>query len=280
MENTFKNAKTQFIEVNGNAIAYRLVGDESPIPLLCLQHFTGTMDGWDPAVVDELGKSRRVILFDNTGVGESKGTTPNTVAAMAEDAAAFLKALNIEKVDLLGFSLGGFISQLILDQYPDLVRKAILAGTCPQGGEGCATFQQFVQGSAGKEGADAYLYFFFEDSDKSRNLGYALLGRFVANNPNWAPVYNEQVMTAQIQAITGWANVPDPEHLLLERIKHPVMIVNGSNDHMFATQGSYDMFNQLEDATLALYPDASHGSLFQYPYLFSNQAVFFLENEI
>jgi pimeloyl-ACP methyl ester carboxylesterase len=283
MENTsnsFKNAKSQFILVNGNAIAYRVIGQGSSVPLLCLQHFTGNMDGWDPAVIDGLSATRQVILFDNTGVGESEGDTPNTVAAMAQDTLAFLKALQIDKVDLLGFSLGGFISQLILDEHPELVRKAILAGTCQQGGKGCATFRNFLKGSVGIEGADRYLYYFFENSKKSRSLGYALLKRFVERDPKWTPGFRQQTLLAQTEAIVDWADMPDPGNPLLKRVKHQVMIVTGSNDHMFATENSYAMFQQLEDATLSIYPDASHGSLFQYPYLFTSQATFFLENEI
>jgi pimeloyl-ACP methyl ester carboxylesterase len=278
--NSFKNAKSQFVSVNGKQMAYRLIGDESAVPLLCLQHFTGNMDGWDPAVINALSSTRRVILFDNTGVGESEGDTPNTVAAMALDTLAFLKALQIEKVDLLGFSLGGFISQLILDDHPELVRKAILAGTCQQGGKGCLTFRDFLKGSAGTEGAERYLYYFFENSDKSRKLGYALLKRFAENNPKWTPGFRQQTLVAQTEAIVGWGELPDPENPLLKRIKHQVMIVTGSNDHMFASENSYAMFQQLEDATLSMYPDASHGSLFQYPQLFANQATFFLDNDI
>jgi pimeloyl-ACP methyl ester carboxylesterase len=278
--NSFKTAKTQFVSVKGQKLAYRLIGDESTVPLLCLQHFTGNMDGWDPAVIDTLSATRRVILFDNTGVGESEGETPNTVAAMAQDTIAFLKALQIEKVDLLGFSLGGFISQLILDKHPQLVRKAILAGTCQQGGKGCSTFRDFLKGSVGIEGADRYLYYFFESSEKSRKLGYALLKRFTERDPKWTPGFKQQTLVAQTEAIMGWGEIPDPENPLLKRIKHLVMIVSGSNDHMFASENSYVMFQQLEDSILSMYPDASHGSLFQYPYLFTNQALFFLDNDI
>ncbi|MCR8560330.1 alpha/beta hydrolase [Mucilaginibacter sp. BJC16-A38] len=280
ISNSFKTAITQFVNVNGHQLAYRLIGDNSDIPLLCLQHFTGNMDGWDPAVIDALSSTRRVILFDNTGVGESEGETPNTVAAMARDTIAFLNALKIEKVDLLGFSLGGFISQLILEEHPQLVRKAILAGTCQQGGKGCSTFRDFLKGSVGIEGADRYLYYFFENSEKSRKLGYALLKRFTERDPKWTPGFRQQTLVAQTEAIVGWGEVPEPANPLLKRIKHQVMIVTGSNDHMFATSNSYEMFQQLPDAILSIYPDASHGSLFQYPYLFTNQALFFLDNEI
>ena len=277
---TYESAKTKYIDVNGVQIAYRTIGSESAIPLLCLQHFTGNMDGWDPLIINGLSKNRQVILFDNTGVGESGGSTPNTVSAMANDTLAFLKAMNVKKVDLLGFSLGGFISQLIMKDEPQLVRKAILVGTCQQGGEGISNFRDYVNASANIEGAERYLYFFFENSERSRALGYAVLKRFFERDPNWHPSFTEQTFLAQTEAIVGWGEVPDSSTPLLTKIKHPVLIINGSNDHMFATANSYVMFQQLENARLSLYPDSAHGSFFQYPELFNNEAIYFLDNEI
>lgn len=278
LPSTYENAKTAFIDVNGVSIAYRSIGPISAVPLLCLQHFTGNMDGWDPAVINGLSKERQVILFDNTGVGESGGITPATVTAMAADTLAFLTAMGLRQVDLLGFSLGGFISQLIMSERPEIVRKAILAGTCQQGGEGISRFREFANGAAALEGADRYFYFFFEDTATSRSLGNALLQRFQQRDPNWHPGFTAQTFEAQTRAIEGWGNVPDANAPLLTRIKHPVLIVNGSNDHMFATANSYTMFQQLPNAILTLYPDAAHGSLFQYPRLFVGQANCFLDN--
>jgi pimeloyl-ACP methyl ester carboxylesterase len=277
---THETAQTAFIDVNGVRIAYRSIGPTSAIPLLCLQHFTGNMDGWDPAVINGLSRDRQVILFDNTGVGESGGTTPDTVAAMAKDTLAFLDAMGFRRVDLLGFSLGGFISQLIMSEKPEIVRKAILVGTCQQGGEGISVFRKFCNGAKGLEGAELYFYFFFEDTASSRSRGYALLKRFQERDPNWHPGYTPQTYEAQTRAILGWGNVPDPDSPLLTKITHPVLIVNGSNDHMFATANSYTMFQQLSNAVLALYPDAAHGSLFQYPGLFNSHANYFLDYSI
>ncbi|MDB4903594.1 MAG: alpha/beta hydrolase fold protein [Mucilaginibacter sp.] len=283
MENlppTCENAKTAFVKVNDVQIAYRTIGSPSAIPLLCLQHFTGNMNDWDPSVINGLSKDRQVIIFDNTGVGESGGKTPDNVPAMAVDTLAFLKAIKLEKVDLLGFSLGGFISQLMMSEKPELVRKAILAGTCQQGGEGIENFRNFVNGAEYVDGAERYLYYFFENSERSRSLGYAVLKRFLERDPKWAPEYTEQTILAQTEAIVGWGNVPDSKTPLLTKIKHPVLIINGSNDHMFATVNSYIMFQQLSNAILSLYPDSAHGSLFQYPKLFNNEANYFLDNEI
>ena len=280
LSSTYESAKTEYIDVNGIQIAYRTIGSPSAIPLLCLQHFTGNMNGWDPLVINGLSKSRQVILFDNTGVGESGGSTPDTVSAMANDTVAFFKAMNLKKVDLLGFSLGGFISQLIMSDEPELVRKAILVGTCQQGGEGISNFRDFVKGAENIEGAERYLYFFFENSERSRSLGYAVLKRFLERDPNWAPGFTEQTFLAQTEAIVGWGEVPDSGAPLLTKIKHPVLIINGSNDHMFASANSYVMFRQLENAVLSLYPDSAHGSFFQYPELFNNEAIYFLDNDI
>jgi pimeloyl-ACP methyl ester carboxylesterase len=275
---TYETARTAFVNVNGVSIAYRSIGLTSAVPLLCLPHFTGTMDGWDPAVINGLSKERQVILFDNMGVGESAGTTPDTVTVMAADTLAFLAALGLRKVDLLGFSLGGFISQLTMSEKPEIVRKAILVGTCQQGGEGISTFREFVKGAAGLEGADQYFYFFFEDTTTSRTLGHALLSRFHQSDPNWHPSFTDETFEAQTKAILGWGDVPDGNSPMLTRIRHPVLIVNGSNDHMFATANSLTMFQQLPNAVLSLYPDSSHGSIFQYPGLFTNQANCFLDN--
>lgn len=278
ISHTFENAGTAFIDVNGISIAYRSVGPASAVPLLCLQHFTGNMDGWDPAVIDGLSRERRVILFDNTGVGESGGNTPDTVAAMAKDTLAFLAAMGLREVDLLGFSLGGFISQLIMSERPEIVRKAILAGTCQQGGDGISVFREFCLGAEGLEGADHFLYYFFEDSETSRSMGYALLERFHHRDPHWHSEFTAQTFEAQTSAILGWGEVPDANSPLLRKIRQPVLIVNGSNDHMFATANSYTMFQQLPRAVLAFYPDSAHGSIFQYPELFVSQANYFLDH--
>ena len=280
LSSTYENAKTEYINVNGVQIAYRTIGSRSPVPLLCLQHFTGNMDGWDPLVINGLSKDRQVILFDNTGVGESGGNTPNTVSAMANDTLAFLEAINLKKVDLLGFSLGGFIAQLIMSEKPEVVRKTILIGTCQQGGEGISNFRDFVNASEHIDGAERYLYFFFENSERSRNAGYAVLDRFLERDPNWRPGFTEQSFLAQTEAIVGWGEVPDSKVPLLTKVKHPVLIINGSNDHMFASANSYMMFLELENAVLSLYPDSAHGSFFQYPGLFNNEAKYFLDNEI
>ena len=278
IQSTYENARTAFIDVNGVSLAYRSIGPVSAVPLLCLQHFTGNMDGWDPAVIDGLSKDRQVILFDNTGVGESAGKTPDTVAAMVGDTLAFLAAMGLRQVDLLGFSLGGFISQMIMSEKPEIVRKAILAGTCQQGGDGIGSFREFTNGAAGLDGPDRYFYFFFEDTETSRSLGWALLKRFQKRDPNWQPGFTAQTFEAQTKAILGWAKIPDTKAPLLTKIRHPVLVVNGSNDHMFATANSYTMFQQLPHAILALYPDSAHGSIFQYPGLFTSQANCFLDN--
>ncbi len=257
LSSTYESAKTEYIDVNGIQIAYRTIGSLSSIPLLCLQHFTGNMDGWDPLVINGLSKNRQVILFDNTGVGESGGSTPNTVSAMANDTIAFLKAMNLKKVDLLRFSLGGFISQLIMHDEPELIRKAILVGTCQQGGEGINNFRSFVKGAENIEGAERYLYFFFENSERSRSLGYAVLKRFLERDPNWAPSFTDQTFLAQMEAIVGWGEVPDSDAPLLTKIKHPVLIINGSNDHMFASANSILMFQQLEKCDTKLIPGFS-----------------------
>src|SRR5882757_6135750 len=137
-DSTSATAVTETVAVNGTPFAYREVGSATGIPVVFLHHFTAVLDDWDPAVVDGIAAERRVILVDLRGVGGSGGTTSDSIDAMAGDAIAFLRALGLTMVDLLGFSLGGMVAQLIVQQRPDLVRRVILAGTAPAGDNGPA----------------------------------------------------------------------------------------------------------------------------------------------
>ena len=282
MENVIihATAKTEFIEVNGISYAYRTFSSGSEIPLVFLQHFTGNMDNWDPLVTDGLAKNRQIIIFNNTGVASTKGETPDNAQQMANDAVAFITALGYKKVDLLGYSLGGFIAQLIASQHAELVNKIILAGTGPQGGTGYKEFRQFTNEAFAKKGAEVYLHIFANTTESSRAKMLSVLKRLHQRGEQRDADSSMQTIVAQTKAIVNWGNTGDGKVNLLKSIKQPVLIANGNNDRMFPAINSFTLFQEIENAQLSLYPDSSHGAIFQHAELFTDQVNYFLEHGI
>lgn len=270
-----ETAPNKFVEANGVKFSYRQFGVSSGTPLVFLQHFTGTNDYWDPLVVNQLAKGRTVIVFNNRGIGLSSGQVPDNVQAMTDDAAAFIKALGYKKVDILGFSLGGFIAQELAVQQPDLVRKVILAGTSNKGG-GDHLLKVLGEAFSQKDSPDPRLYLFFTRSEASQNSGREFIKRAGVRKER-DPESGKAVADAQAKALITWANTPDPEHKLLKSIKQPVLVVQGSNDTMLDTANSVTMFNQIGNAQLVLLPDSGHGSIFQHHDAFVNVANQFLK---
>ncbi|MRW91471.1 alpha/beta fold hydrolase [Duganella sp. FT80W] len=266
-------ARTEYVDVSGVRTAYRRLGRAEGTPLLLLQHFTGTMDNWDPAVVDALAARRPVILLDNAGVGASHGATPDNVDAMSAHVIAFIEALKLPQLDVLGFSLGSFIAQQIAQRRPELLRKIILVGGCPPG-QGAATFHQVIAAVADKSGADVLLQLFFTPTAASQALGMEFVQRLRFGDER-GPNPPQQVFNAQYQAIADWCEAPF-DAAALRTIRNPVLVVQGSNDTMFPTPQSVLLFDSLPNAQLSLYPDSGHASLFQYPALFAEQANYFL----
>ena len=276
IQNDAATAPTQYINVNGINYAYRRFGNASEIPVVGFQHFTGTLDNWDPIILNGFAQEREVIIFDNTGIGNTSGETPDNVLDMTHDAVDFIKALGITRIDVLGFSLGGFIAQYLGVLYPDLVRKLIIVGAAPQDSKVLEGFPQLIGKAMQKEPAERFLYIFFTASDESRTKGQATLQRLFARTEDRAAESTDQAVMAQLTAITRWGT--DPVTIDLKTIPHPTLIIQGSNDEMMDSDNSYVLFKQLPNAILTYYPDAAHGSFYQYPELFVNQANDFLNN--
>jgi pimeloyl-ACP methyl ester carboxylesterase len=272
---TLETAPTRYVEGGGIRFAYRQLGPSTGTPLVLLQHFSGNIDAWDPAVVNALAADRPVIAFDNAGVGRSSGQTPDNIAAMARDAVAFINLLGLSKVDLLGFSLGGCIAQQIAADHGRLVRKLILVGTAPKGGEEhlLAVLQDaFSQTSA----PDPRLPLFFTKSPASQTAGIAFLKRTKIRTEDRDTDNGSDVTNPQAKALITWCATPDPEQAILHAITQPALVVSGSHDTMLPADNAYAMFKGLRNAQLVLYPDSSHGALFQYPELFVGQVRTFL----
>jgi pimeloyl-ACP methyl ester carboxylesterase len=272
---TLETAPTRYVEGGGIRFAYRQLGPSTGTPLVLLQHFSGNIDAWDPAVVNALATDRPVIAFDNAGVGRSTGQTPDNVAAMARDAVNFINLLGTPEVDLLGFSLGGCVAQQIAAEHAGLVRKLILVGTAPRGGEEhlLAVLQDAFSQTAAP---DPRLPLFFTRSPASQTAGLAFLTRTRVRTEDRDTDNGSAVTNPQAKALITWCATPDPEHAILRAITQPALVVSGSHDTMLPADNAYAMFKALSNAQLVLYPDSSHGALFQYPELFVGHVRTFL----
>jgi pimeloyl-ACP methyl ester carboxylesterase len=283
MIHSHQTAPTQFVEANGIRFAYRRFGKSGGVPLVFNQHFTGTIDHWDPAVTDGLAATREVILFNNAGISSTSGEVPASVEEMAANAAAFIQALGLAKVDVLGFSLGGLVAQEITLQAPDLVRRLVLVGTGPRSGEGMATLTpeaQEIFGATYDEPDHLWLRVHFTRSEKSQAAGREFLKRFRLRAENRDPEVNEKVAPAQIEAISKWGAPRAGAFDYLREITHPTLVINGSNDVIIYTVNSFILQQNLPNAQLILYPDSNHGSQYQYPTLFVADVARFLDAEV
>jgi pimeloyl-ACP methyl ester carboxylesterase len=274
---SYQDAPTRTIAAGGVSFAYRELGPATGVPVIFLTHLAAVLDNWDPRVVDGIAAQRRVITFDNRGVGASAGSTPDTIAAMAADAVTFIRAMGLNKVDLLGFSMGGMIAQVIAQDQPEFVRRLILAGTGPAGGEGIKNVTRIsnldtIRGLL--TFTDPKQFLFFTRTPTGRRAGKEFLARLKERAQNRDKAISLRSYAAQLKAIHRWG-LQQPSDLSV--IHQPVLVANGDSDKMVPTKNSADLARRLPNSQLVIYPDAGHGGIFQYHAQFVQKALEFFD---
>jgi pimeloyl-ACP methyl ester carboxylesterase len=276
LNTTWKNAPTQTINAGGVEFAYRQLGPSTGVPVVFLTHLGAVLDNWDPRVVDGIAANHRVITFDNRGVGASSGATPTTIEQMARDAVTFIRALGFDQVDLFGFSMGGMIAQVIAHEQPQLVRKMIIAGTGPAGGEGIdrvtrITYLDIAHGLLTRQ--DPKQFLFFTRTPNGRRAGKEFLARLEERTNDRDKAISVRSFRAQLKAIHRWGREQPAD---LSGIHQPVLVMNGESDRMVPTKNTVDLDQRLPNSQLVIYPDAGHGGVFQFHEDFVERALKFL----
>ncbi|MHB8693883.1 MAG: alpha/beta fold hydrolase [Solirubrobacteraceae bacterium] len=274
---TWRTTPNRTINVKGTPFVYRELGPRGGVPVVFLHHFTAVLDDWDPRVIDGVAAKRHVIAFDNRGVGATGGSVPHTIDEMADDAVAFIHALGYDHVDLLGFSLGGGVAQVIALNHPELVRRAILAGTGPRGGGGIEKMP-LIAGSAYTKAAltlrDPRHFLFFNRNTAGKRAATDYMARLKERTTDRDKGISMQARIAQLKAIRE-AGLGTPHDL--SKITQPVFVANGDNDVMVASSHSEDLARRIPNAKLTIYPDSGHGGVFQHHQQFVPAVLEFLE---
>ncbi|MGF4045385.1 alpha/beta fold hydrolase [Paenarthrobacter nitroguajacolicus] len=264
------------VTANGVSYAYRELGPKGGVPVVFLIHLAGNMDNWDPRIIDPIAEKHHVITFSNRGVGASTGRVPDSIEGMADDAATFIKALGYPKVDLFGFSLGGMIAQSLVIKHPGLVRKLVLAGTGPAGGEGIqkiigTTYYDILRGTLTRQDPKEFL--FFNRNSAGKPAARAFIERLKERTTNREAPVKLQAFQTQLKAIRRWGLSPSAD---LGVITQPTLIANGDNDRMVPSVLSSDMRRRIPGSELVIYPDSGHGGIFQFHDRFVPVALEFL----
>jgi pimeloyl-ACP methyl ester carboxylesterase len=263
---THQTAETRAVEAGGIAYAYRRFGAKGPTPLVMFQHFRGNLDNWDPALIDALAREREVILVDYPGAGSSTGEFGPTIADTARRMIEFVNALALTEIDLLGFSIGGFVAYELTLIRPALVRRLVLAATGPKGGPEMHGWRDDIAAAArGESKPENLLYVMFAHTDTSQAKGKEFLGRFLARQEDRDAPTSDALRDAEYDAIVEWGI---PDHGALQRltgINRPTLVIQGDNDLMIPTSLSHLMAGLIPGAQIRIYPDSAHGFLFQQP---------------
>jgi pimeloyl-ACP methyl ester carboxylesterase len=273
---TWRSAPTQTINAGDVQFAYRQLGPSTGVPVVFLTHLAAVLDNWDPRIVDGIAARHRVITFDGPGVGASSGSTPTTIEQMASDAVTFIRALGFDQVDLFGFSMGGMIAQVIALQEPRLVRKMILAGTGPAGGEGIdkVTRISYLDTARGLlTRRDPKEFLFFTRTPNGREAAKEFLARLEERTNDRDKAISIGSFRAQLKAIHRWGQQQPAD---LASIRQPVLVMNGESDKMVPTTNTVELDRRLPNSQLVLYPDAGHGGVFQFHEDFVKRALEFL----
>jgi len=273
---SYQDAPTRTVSAGGVDFAYRELGPKTGVPVVFLTHLAAVLDNWDPRVVDGIAAKHRVITFDNRGVGASTGTTPKTIEAMAADAVTFIRALGLTEVDLLGFSMGGMVAQVIAQDEPELIRKLIIAGTGPAGGEGIKNVTRIshldtIRALLTRQ--DPKQFLFFTRTPDGKRAGKEFLARLKERKTDRDKAISLRSYGAQLTAIHRWG-LAQPSDLSV--IRQPVLVANGDHDRMVPTKNTHDLARRLPDSEPVIYPDAGHGGIFQYHGQFVTKALEFL----
>ncbi|ROZ77645.1 alpha/beta fold hydrolase [Ramlibacter sp. WS9] len=278
---TWKDVPTRTVPGHGVRFAYRELGTENPgPPVVFLIHLAAVLDNWDPRVVDGFAKKHRVITFDNRGVGASSGTPSASIEEMARDAIAFIKAMGLGQVDLFGFSMGGMVAQAMVQMEPQLVRKMIITGTGPAGGEGISqvarvTYFDMLRGWLTFQ--DPKQFLFFTRTPSGIRAGKEFLQRLKERSGDRDKAITLAALQAQLKALRRWG---EQEPADLSKIHHPVLVANGDSDRMVPSKNTHDLAQRLPNSELVIYPDSGHGAVFQFHADFVPRALEFLARRV
>jgi pimeloyl-ACP methyl ester carboxylesterase len=273
---SYAKAPARTVTAGGVTYAYRELGPKGGIPVVFFVHLAGTLDNWDPCIIDPIAKGRHVIAFDNRGVGASTGRVPDSVEAMADDAYAFVTALGYDKIDVFSFSLGGMVAQALVVKHPELVRKLVLTGTGPKGGKDMdkvarTTYWDILRATLTR--SDPKEFLFFNRDAAGKPAARAFVGRLKERTADRDAKIKVKAFQTQLNAIKKWGrSAPDD----LSAITQPTLIANGDNDRMVPSNLSEDLHRRIKDSELIIYPDSGHGGIFQYHEQFAPVAVQFL----